>query len=478
MRRRSDPCMHPLLEEVERNILENRLLTRGQTLLVAASGGRDSMVLLRMLHELSPLHEWKLVAGHLNHRLRGAESDADQRLVARECAALEIPAVLESADVMDFARLHRVSMEMAARSVRHRFLARAARAAGAEVVLLGHHGDDQVELFFLRLLRGAGGAGLAGMSWVGISPADRAVRLVRPLLGQTRASISRYARDRGVRFRTDRSNAELEPARNRIRRLLLPLLRREYQRGLSAVVVRSMEMVGADADYVAGVAESWLKAERRGRFELLHVAVQREAIRRQLWRLGMEADFGLVERLRREPGRVVSVAHGLRVRRDAAGLIRGMGEFPVLFREEERALVLAGKSGHCHFGGLQVNWRLGRERGVVGRGSFRDGVEWFDADKVGSHVTLRHWRRGDRFQPIGMGVGVKLQDLFVNARIGRERRHKLVVATTRTGRVFWVEGLRIGEGFKLDKASMGRLKWSWHRGETARERLVAPFKRA
>ena len=91
-------------------------------------------------------------------------------------------------------------------------------------------------------------------------------------------------------------------------------------------------------------------------------------------------------------------------------------------------------------------------------------MEYFDADKVGSRVLVRHWRPGDRFQPIGLGAQVKLQDLFTNEKIPRPVRHQLVVATTASGDLFWVEGLRIAERFKLDKQTLRRLKWQWLRG--------------
>ena len=93
--------------------------------------------------------------------------------------------------------------------------------------------------------------------------------------------------------------------------------------------------------------------------------------------------------------------------------------------------------------------------------AFTKVCEYFDADRVGSVVVLRHWRAGDRFRPIGMSAPVKLQDLFVNQKVSRAQRHQLVVATTGAGEVFWVEGLRLGDCFKLDNRTVHRLKWRW-----------------
>jgi len=152
-----------LLQQVERQIQNHRLLKRGQKILVAVSGGLDSMVLLHCLQALSAKRRWKLAVAHFNHQLRGRSSDADETLVRQTASALKLPFVAGSANVQAFAAKSKLSVEMAARKLRHEFFARVARERHIQVVALAHHADDQVELFFLRLLRGAGGEGVAGM---------------------------------------------------------------------------------------------------------------------------------------------------------------------------------------------------------------------------------------------------------------------------------------------------------------------------
>ncbi|HXG49585.1 MAG TPA: tRNA lysidine(34) synthetase TilS, partial [Methylomirabilota bacterium] len=127
-----------------------------------------------------------------------------------------------------------------------------------------------------------------------------------------------------------------------------------------------------------------------------------------------------------------------------------------------RVLHLARARRRTRFGGVAIQWHLGRTR-EPRRPTFQKGVEVFDADCVGPVVELRHWRPGDRFQPIGMARPVKLQDLFVNAKIPRQRRHELIVAATPAGEIWWVEGLRIGEKFKVTPATVRRLHWRWGR---------------
>ena len=183
-----------------------RLLPGGEKILVAVSGGADSMVLLHALHALAPLKRWQLRVAHFNHQLRGRASDADEKLVLRAAAKLKLPVVVGRADVKAAAREKRLSIEMAARRLRHEFLSQAARRQGIATIALAHHADDQVELFFLRLLRGTGGEGVAGMKWHSPSFVDKKIALVRPLLDCSKeallefdASIIEQAADPGKR---------------------------------------------------------------------------------------------------------------------------------------------------------------------------------------------------------------------------------------------------------------------------------------
>ncbi len=337
--------MSEFLQRVEQAVDQRRLLARGQKILVAVSGGVDSMVLLHALHALAKKQRWKISVAHFNHRLRGRASEADEKLVRQTAARLRLQFFGGGADVKQLAAQSKISVEMAARKLRHEFLARAARDHGLATIALAHHADDQVELFFLRLLRGAGGAGLAGMKWRSPSPADPAVSLVRPLLDFSKAELLARAQANRIQFRDDASNFSTDILRNRIRHELLPLLRKKYQPGLDRIVLRLMDIVGAEAELVSAVAkdfcrcrgaEAQTKSGKRKpktknllepphigayKFEELPLAVQRKVVQQQLAGLGLLADFELVEQLRAAPGKAVSVCAGLTVAREAAGKV-------------------------------------------------------------------------------------------------------------------------------------------------------------
>jgi tRNA(Ile)-lysidine synthase len=423
------------------------------------------MVLLEVLVRLAPKYRWKLRIAHFNHRLRGRASDADERLVRLTAKRLRLPFATERSDVRRLARQQNVSVEMAAREARHAFLARAAFKHGIKTIALAHHADDQVELFFLRLLRGAGSRGLAGMNWSGPSHADKRLKLVRPLLDCSKADLSAFAREAHVRFREDTSNASLDILRNRIRCELLPMLKRRYTPGLSKVVLRQMMILRDEADLIEELANHWRRAKSPA-FATLARAWQRRVLQDELMGVGIAPDFELVERLRTTPDRNITFKPGTVLRRDGSGRVQRTVLQAVAYNDDRRDVIFGGRRGQGTFAGLKWKWEASNGPGLRWP-RFAKGCEWFDADKIGVNAVLRHWRTGDRFQPSGFEASAKLQDLFVNQKIPRERRHQLVVAATASGEIWWVEGLRIGEKFKLTPATRRRLKWGWQRVEPA-----------
>lgn len=444
------------LKQVEDEICSHNLLEQGQRVVVAVSGGLDSMVLLHALHLLAPNHRWKLVVAHFNHKLRGAESDGDEAFVRLAAKKYQLPFETQFADVKEIAQKNKISIEMAARKSRHEFLAAVAKRQKATRVALAHHANDQVELCLLRLLRGSGGEGLAGMKILAPSPVDSGVSLIRPFLRQTRTALLDFAKEHSVAWREDATNESVEMQRNEIRHRILPRLR-EFQPALETTVLRSMEIIGDEAEFVRLEAERWLKNPSID-FGNLAVAVQRRVVEQQLRLLGVPYDFELVEFLRTIPDRYISPAAGFEILRRKSGIIEKRETSTVQFESAEVRIDVS-TNGQTKIGCVWLNWRKMRRSGAsrVPKPQF----ESFDAQKVGSTVILRFWRPGDRFQPIGMKKAVKLQDLFTNLKIPAASRRTKLIAATETGEIFWVEDLRIADSFKLTPATKERLIWSW-----------------
>jgi tRNA(Ile)-lysidine synthase len=237
--------MHPFEQSV-RDALD-RFGARSARLLVAVSGGPDSMSLLNALHRLAPECDLDLHAAHMDHGLRGEESTADADWVRRECGRLDVPVIIEHCDVRAAAAERSTGIEETARQLRYEFFIRAAQSAQCPCVVLAHTADDQTETILHRILRGTGLEGLRGM------PESRSladgVTLIRPLLEVRRAAIEEYLRTIVAEFRVDRTNVELDQTRNRIRNRLLPLLREEFNPQVDAALRR----LGSQAAEVQGV---------------------------------------------------------------------------------------------------------------------------------------------------------------------------------------------------------------------------------
>jgi tRNA(Ile)-lysidine synthase len=445
--------MHPLAEKV------GNFFPETGSIIVAVSGGIDSMALLHLLATPELGLRDRLVVAHFNHQLRSKDSDADAAFVGQAAKRLGLPFESESGDARQLAAETGDGIEAAARQLRHDFFARLAKRLGA-VIALAHHADDQIETFFLRLLRGAGDRGLAGMQPSVPSPVDSAVTLVRPLLGIRRDEIAEFATREEIEFREDATNADTRFLRNRIRHELLPQLVGKFGASASRQILKAMQLAGDTADCIDVLAAKWCGEPP---FEQLPIAVQRQVVQRQLFALGMTPSFDLVEALRRKSGRVIEVAPGRRLQRNAGGQVEEAAfaaepEFSLAKRE----VSLDAQAGEAEFGGLKIRW----ERLAGGLAKWREigqaeGREVFDAESFGQAITLRHWQPGDRFHPIGQAGTAKLQDLFVNQKIPKAERRKLVVAEAADGRLFWVQHLRIADPFKVTEATRELLLFSW-----------------
>lgn len=427
--------------------------------LAAVSGGADSVALLHVLRELYP--EVSLHVLHFNHQLRGEESERDEEFVRGLAQEMNLPLAVGRGNVTAEAASSKMSLEMAARECRYRFFAEKARELHAQFLFMGHHSGDQTELFFLRLLRGASSWGLKGMRTVSDFPAEGVgtLKVVRPFLGCSREEILDYLRERGYSWVEDSSNSTGDYLRNRIRNELLPLLERSYSPSLGRTLLRTMEILGQESDYLSEEIER-LKREDIP-FESWHMALQRRAVAEALIERGAQPNLEAVDYFIQNPGKAHSCQGELYFRQEGSWRLcaveKGNGwnteEIRVSPGEMPEELSLPGE------GSLRVRSE------VLGPGDSADwrskpaGVEYFDLDRVGDSFTLRHWREGDRFQPIGLRDGTrKLQDIFVDRKIPEARRHQLWLGETAEGVIFWVEGLRIGEACKVTKSTKKILK--------------------
>lgn len=425
-----------------RIVFRDRLGFEKGPMVVAVSGGLDSMALLHALATLRRKFSWELSVAHANHGLRGEESDRDAAFVEATAKELQLPFILSSLDVRSAAASTGESLEMAARRLRHAFLAQAAETAGARHIALAHHSDDQAELLLLRLLRGTGTEGLAGMMPRSPSPAMNGMTLLRPFLDFTRADLAEFAARHRIRFREDRTNADQTIPRNRVRHHLIPFLSSHYNPSLTHALRRLAEIAGTESDFLRAEADQWRRAGQPEEFASLHVALQRAIIRMEFWEHGLDADFETVERRRR------SRISGKQAKVPKSGAAAGVAPAPSPPPPEPLPIRLAGRAGKATFDGVVIRWKI-RSRPVP----FDAGIEQFDADSVGPEILVRHRKSGDRFQPLGMPRPGRLQNIFINRRVPPADRGLRLVFQRVSGGLVWVEGLPPAEDAKVTAKS-------------------------
>ena len=449
--------MASFIETVD--VSAKELIPDGSGVLIAVSGGVDSMVLMHVLHQLSPKHRWRLVVAHFNHKLRGRASDADQRLIQKIARCLKLK-ITTASWKGGLAATKKNGLEMAARNARLSFLDKAARRHRCTHIATGHHRDDQVETFFWRLFRGAGGMGLGGMRQVDDFPLNSGLKTVRPLLTFEKDGIRKFANKEKVKFREDNSNQDVVILRNRIRGKLLPYLQRNFNTGIVHPINQSQELVGADAEFARNTAREWLDGKKKLPFEELHLAVQRWAIWHQLIELGIDPQYRQIEDLRLAVEKPFSLDPERVIQRDERGQLNVHEVYALKFSSSNTRIFPKERWNRAVFGNLGIRYRIDQSS----PGPKPDRLQFqeqFDADRVGKAILLRHWHRGDRFQPIGMPQTIKLQDLFTNAKVGAAEKRRRVLACTEQGAVFWVQGLRVGEMAKINPETRSILQWEW-----------------
>jgi tRNA(Ile)-lysidine synthase len=447
----------PLPARVGATIRRHHMLTGGETVVVAASGGPDSTALVRALLVLRPTLHLTVHLAHLNHGLR-PDAGEDAAFVREMSRVLGVEYHEGTVDARVHARAEGLSLEDAARRLRYEFLIRTARETGAAVVATGHTLDDQAETVLMRLLRGTGPEGLAGIPPV---RAEGGVHVIRPLIETTRADIEAYLKSLGIRWREDATNQELTILRNRIRLVLVPILE-GYNPDVRQSLARLADLLRDEADALEALSAPKIAEALSGGpaevevalepFARLPVALQRRTLRAAVQRVrGNLHTIGFVhiEGARRlvlegHPGAWLALPGGVRVRRLPASIEVTADERPERAPGEYR-LPVPGRIVAVEFGlHLKAEELAGDQIAALGR--TRPNEVILDRAQIGGELVLRGPRRGDRFTPAGMQGRTKtVADYLSDAKVPRHRRALVPVLTTSGGEIVWIVGMRSSE---------------------------------
>lgn len=428
-------------------IRERCLLRAGDRTLAAVSGGADSVALLRVLLELRHQLGITLAVAHFNHGLRGEQSAAEEAFVAELAKQHGLEFFVQRGDVREHAFTRKLSLEAAGRDLRYRWFGQLAQQNRFDCVATAHTFDDQAETVLLKLLRGAGTRGLAG-----IYPIVRqeSFRIIRPLLCATRAEVETYLTSAGQPWREDESNLDHKFLRNRVRHELLPLLENNYNPNLRQSLNDLAGFSQAEEAYWDAVVQPYLTDHSRGEnlslagFADLPLAMQRRVVKRFAETNGATLDFAHVEKLRRcalgelratelpggrlaicERGTLTLCAHRQSRAHDYEYLLPVPGEVYVPELDATvRALIVAEEFA-----------REIPEDALLQR------------DLLASQLILRNWRHGDRYRPAHRGSEEKLKRLFAEKRIPVEQRAAWPVVLSRD-EIVWAQTMPVAHALK------------------------------
>jgi tRNA(Ile)-lysidine synthase len=449
------------------------MLRPGEGVVVAVSGGPDSVALLRLLYDLCrggvtpPLH-----VAHLNHMLRGEESEGDEQFVKELTAKLELDFTSKRVDVRQESARQRCAIEETARRVRYFFFEELARGLGMKVVAVGHTADDNAETLLHRIIRGTGLAGLAGMQPVRESSRGSGIRLIRPLLTTWRGEVLDYLKEKNLGYRIDSSNLQTGHLRNRIRLELLPLLEK-YNPRVRESLVRLAETAGREyavlEEEAGRIVRECLTREElgfvleittlKGQPSFLQHLVFREVLNQiglSLKKIDSKHYEGLCSLVEGWAG-PISLPWGWEAEGKEGQIIftgwprrRGVLQYaPTQHTPSETTLNVPGTTRLSN--GVEIKAEV-----VDFAGGFLEDFkrtktkeeEVFDLDKLELPLVVRTRRPGDRFWPLGVEGEKKLKDFFIDEKIPRPRRDDwLLVCDAR--HPVWIVGLRMDERSKI-----------------------------
>jgi tRNA(Ile)-lysidine synthase len=462
--------MTPAVERKLSHTVANLLLGTGllegdKPLLVAVSGGPDSLALLTLLSGLRTQYPVRLHIAHLDHGLRGHESEEDARYVQSVASDMAIPCTVEQGNVDLFRKQHHLSWEAAAREVRYTFLSRLADGIGASAVALGHTADDQAETVLLHLMRGSGLQGLQGMRpttfWQSRDH-TQSITLVRPLLGITREETEALCQAHKLEPRHDSSNLEDRFVRNRIRQKLIPHLK-QYNPSIREALLRLSQSLSHDFSYInQKVREVWptivtrtLRGLRFNResFLALHPSIQAHLLRRgwkelsgEIVSLTHNQIVDVLSIAQKGAGKSVSLGSGLRLHSDYGELIFETTK-PFTSNSHLIATPLPVPGEAC-IGAWHITAKL-VDSPQFNKEPYR---AYLDITALGKEGLVRSRQSDDRFQPLGMEGSKRLKEFMIDAHIPRRWRNETPLLVSEQG-VAWVVGWRIAHWARVTEST-------------------------
>ena len=419
--------------KVQQFITEKSLFVREDKLILGISGGADSVCLMHVFLELG----YSFELAHCNFNLRGEESDADEYFVKDLAKKHQLKIHVKQFDTLVYAAENKISTQMAARDLRYAWFEKLRIKSNAKYLAIAHHANDDVETFFINLVRGSGLKGFLGIK-------EKNNAIVRPLLSVSRLEIEQYLKDRGLVFREDSSNASVKYLRNKIRHELIPLLA-QMNPSIQQTVKDEMRILEGVAQIYASKVEEVRKdltQEKNGIVQLeISALLALNPLHSYLYELlsayGFYAVEAISKALQGQSGKqFFSSTHQLVVDRENI--------FISLLNKENEVFEITEKTISLVYP-LEINFKVIADKTII----YDNNIAQLDVEKLKFPLTLRKWKEGDKFMPLGMKKFKKLSDFFIDSKfsiIDKQEQWLLCSGVD----IVWVLGCRIDERYKLE----------------------------
>ena len=440
------------------------LIPANAKLLLAVSGGVDSVAMLDAVFQLAEQYRYEIIICHYNHKLRGMSSVQDEKFVRQLAKQYGLKFLVESGDVKTFAKTHSQSIEQAARTLRYNFFERMANSHQVPYLMLAHTADDSAETVLLNLLRGSGLTGLSGI------PIQRTLgrknQVIRPLMKFKKADLINYAEERELKWHEDETNSLLNFTRNKIRNVLIKDLQKEYNPQIVDTLNRTANIIRLADEFVKEHLTPYLNnfkwSKKKGLlainiplFESCGTFIQGEILQAKLkdkFNLG-DLSQRMIERIialpQLEVGSIIEIGKNIIALRDRRQLLfyRDRNE---QFREAD-----IFKEGEFELDSIKLKLKKVPKKQVSI--SNEPNIEFFDFDLVPAVLKLRTWQPGDTFTPLGMSGSMKVSDFLINQKVSLIDKNSVLVLASKSD-ILWVCGMRISDKFKVKSSTTRFLK--------------------
>lgn len=453
----------PFHRSLREFVVQQRLIEREDRLILAVSGGLDSMVMLDAVAALQKDLRLSIIVAHFNHQLRGHESEADEAFVRSTARTMGLECYIEHANTQTAAEASRTSIQEAARNLRYEFFAKLRTSLGYHKIATAHHADDNAETVLFHLVRGTGVHGLAGI------PLRRAdIAVIRPLMFATRDEIRSYATEHGVTYRTDSSNLGKDYTRNFIRHEIMPRIREQINPNVTLTLRRSSELFHHLDEYLQAQANA-LERTVMLRSTGTEIALDRVQLLRQHVFMQEYLLFLAVRKLARMEADFATIRAMMSICLSDTGSSMTITKDIVFFRDREEVLLRRLKTTmpfryNVEPGRLYELEHFRFSMATVDTAEFSNdpNVEFVDADKLVGTLTLRSWADGDSFLPLGMTGMKKLSDFFIEQKVPLFEKPTIPLLLHNDS-IVWVCGMRLDNRFKVTPSTKRIFKLEFSR---------------